>query len=200
LICNLAIDKRYFMQKNEAQKTADDIIEIFRVKGGEDYAGEEITQLEHACQAAQLAEQQGFDDEVILAALLHDLGHLLSEDEEDDMDGFGVKDHESVGAEFLKQKGFSDRVTTLIKSHVQAKRYLCFANKRYYDNLSNASKMTLGFQGGPMTEEEAKEFEQNPLKNLIIRMRTWDEEAKLTNVPVPNMQVYRDMIVRHLRK
>jgi phosphonate degradation associated HDIG domain protein len=188
------------MQKKEAQKTAEEIIEIFRVKGGEDYAGEEVTQLEHACQAAQLAEQQGFDDEVILAALLHDLGHLLSDDEEDHMDGFGVKDHESVGADFLSERGFSDKVTTLIKSHVQAKRYLCFANKRYYDNLSNASKMTLGYQGGPMTEEEARTFEQNPLKNLIIRMRTWDEEAKLTDVPVPNLQVYRDMMVRHLSR
>ena len=179
---------------------ADEIIEIFRVKGGEDYAGEEITQLEHACQAAQLAEQQGFDDEVILAALLHDLGHLLSEDEEDDMDGFGVKDHEAVGANFLKEKGFSEKVTTLVNSHVAAKRYLCFANKRYFENLSEASKMTLAFQGGPMTEAEAKAFEQNPLKNLIIRMRTWDEEAKLTDVPVPSLQVYKDMIVRHLRK
>ena len=188
------------MQKNEAQKVADEIIEIFRVKGGEDYAGEEITQLEHACQAAQLAEQQGFDDEVILAALLHDLGHLLSEDEEDDMDGFGVKDHEAVGANFLKEKGFSEKVTTLVNSHVAAKRYLCFANKRYFENLSEASKMTLAFQGGPMTEAEAKAFEQNPLKNLIIRMRTWDEEAKLTDVPVPSLQVYKDMIVRHLRK
>ena len=188
------------MQKNEAQKVADEIIEIFRVKGGEDYAGEEITQLEHACQAAQLAEQQGFDDEVILAALLHDLGHLLSEDEEDDMDGFGVKDHEAVGANFLKEKGFSEKVTTLVNSHVAAKRYLCFANKRYFENLSEASKMTLAFQGGPMTEAEAKAFEQNPLKNLIIRMRTWDEEAKLTDAPVPSLQVYKDMIVRHLRK
>ena len=188
------------MQKNDAQKVADEIIEIFRVKGGEDYAGEEITQLEHACQAAQLAEQQGFDDEVILAALLHDLGHLLSEDEEDDMDGFGVKDHEAVGANFLKEKGFSEKVTTLVNSHVAAKRYLCFSNKRYFENLSEASKMTLAFQGGPMTEAEAKAFEQNPLKNLIIRMRTWDEEAKLTDVPVPSLQVYKDMIVRHLRK
>jgi phosphonate degradation associated HDIG domain protein len=187
------------MQKKEAESTADEIIEIFRNKGGEDYAGEEITQLEHACQAAQLAEQQGFDDEVILAALLHDLGHLLSDDEEDDMDGFGVKDHEAVGANFLKEKGFSDKVTTLVNSHVAAKRYLCFANKRYFENLSEASKMTLAFQGGPMTEEEAKAFEQNPLKNLIIRMRTWDEEAKLTDVPVPSLQVYKDMIVRHLR-
>ena len=187
------------MKKEDAIKTAEEIIDIFRKKGGEDYAGEEITQLEHACQAAQLAEQNGYDDEVILAAFLHDLGHLLSDDDEDDMDGFGVKDHEGVGAEYLKQHGFSDKVTTLVKSHVAAKRYLCFANKRYFDNLSEASRMTLAFQGGPMTEAEAKAFEQNPLKNLIIKMRTWDEESKEIGVPVPNVQVDREMMVRHLK-
>jgi len=188
------------MTKAEAGKTAEEIIEIFRKKGGEDYAGEEITQLEHACQAAQLAEQQGFDDEVILAAFLHDLGHLLSDDEEDDMDGFGVRNHEAVGADFLKQRGFSDKIATLVKSHVEAKRYLCFANQRYYDNLSQASKMTLAYQGGPMNATEAAAFEQNPLKTLIIRMRTWDEEAKVTNVPVPGLQVYREMMIKHLTR
>ncbi len=186
------------MQQQEAIKTADEIIKIFGIKGGDNYAGEEITQLEHACQAAQLAEQQGFDDEVILAAFLHDLGHLLDDDGVDDMDGFGVKDHEGVGAEYLKERGFSDKVTTLVKAHVQAKRYLCFVNKRYYDNLSHASKMTLAFQGGPMTEPEAQAFEQNPLKNLIIRMRTWDEEAKVTDVPVPDLEIYRNKIINHL--
>lgn len=187
-----------FMQKEDAVRVADEIIEIFSNKGGDNYAGEEITQLEHACQAAQLAEKQGFDDEVILAAFLHDLGHLIGDDSEDDMDGFGVKNHEGVGADFLKQRGFSDRVITLVNAHVQAKRYLCFANKRYYDNLSEASKMTLLFQGGPMTEAEAKTFEDNPMKNLIIRMRTWDEEAKLTDVPVPDLGIYREKMVRHL--
>jgi phosphonate degradation associated HDIG domain protein len=186
------------METTQAEKIADEVIAIFAAKGGTDYAGEEITQLEHACQAAQLAEKQGFDDEVILAAFLHDLGHLLDDNEEDHMDGFGVKDHEGVGAGYLKQKGFSDKIATLVNAHVQAKRYLCFANKRYYDNLSHASKMTLLYQGGPMNEAEAAAFEQNPLKNLIIRMRTWDEEAKVKEVPLPDLKIYRDKIVRHL--
>ncbi|MDB5284493.1 MAG: hypothetical protein JWO06_3568 [Bacteroidota bacterium] len=187
------------MDKSKAEQTAEEVIEIFRKKGGADYAGEEVTQLEHACQAAELAEKQGYEDEVILAAFLHDLGHLLDEDVEH-MDGYGVKDHEGVGADFLLKRGFSEKMAALIKSHVAAKRYLCFANKRYYDNLSHASKMTLGFQGGPMTEEEAKAFESNPLKNLIIKMRTWDEEAKVAGVPVPDLNVYREKIVTHLER
>lgn len=190
--------KTSVMEKTQAEKIADEVIEIFRQKGGNDYAGEEVTQLEHACQAAALAEKQGFDDEVILAAFLHDLGHLLEEDGVEHMDGYGVKDHEAVGADYLRQRGFSEKMATLIKSHVAAKRYLCYANKRYFDNLSHASKMTLEFQGGPMGEEEAKAFENNPLKNLIIRMRTWDEEAKVTGQPLPDLKVYREKMVKHL--
>jgi 2-amino-1-hydroxyethylphosphonate dioxygenase (glycine-forming) len=186
------------MDKQQANKTATEIIEIFNQKGGSDYAGEEVTQLEHACQAAQLAEAQGFDDEVILAAFLHDLGHLLDDEDVEMMEGYGVKDHEAVGADYLRERGFSEKIATLIQSHVAAKRYLCFVNQRYYDNLSHASKMTLAFQAGPMTAEEAKAFENNPLKNLIIRMRTWDEEAKVKDVPVPDLSVYRQKIVRHL--
>src|SRR3984957_3005997 len=114
------------MNKQEAEKTADEIIGIFSLKGGSNYAGEEVTQLEHACQAATLAEQQGFDDEVILAAFLHDLGHLLEEDGLEQMEGYGVKDHEAVGADYLRERGFSEKIATLIQSHVAAKRYLCF--------------------------------------------------------------------------
>jgi phosphonate degradation associated HDIG domain protein len=186
------------VQPNQAEKIADEIICIFHNKGGSDYAGEPVTQLEHACQAAQLAEKQGYDDEVILAAFLHDLGHLLEEEGLEQMEGYGVKDHEAVGADYLRGRGFSNKVADLINSHVAAKRYLCYANRRYYDNLSDASKMTLKFQGGPMNEEEAKAFEANPMKNLIIKMRTWDEEAKMQGIPVPDLKVYRDKIVKHL--
>ena len=185
------------MQQQAAEQIANEVITLFKQKGSADYAGEAITQLEHACQAAQLAEKDGQSDEVILAAFLHDVGHLLDEGHEA-MDGYGVKNHEGVAAEYLKQHGFSDRLVTLVNAHVDAKRYLCFANKRYFDNLSEASKITLQFQGGPMGEDEARDFEKNPLKNLIIKMRTWDEEAKLVNVPLPDLQSYKAKIIQHL--
>ena len=187
------------MESTQVQQTADEIIGLYHRKGNSNYIGEEITQLEHACQSAQFAERDGQDDEVILAAFLHDLGHLLDEEENaEDMNGYGVKDHEAIGAEYLKARGFSDKLTLLIKSHVEAKRYLCAVNKRYYDNLSHASKMTLEFQGGVMSEEEVKTFESNPFKNLIIKMRTWDEAAKEKDVPLPDLEVYRDKIVQLL--
>lgn len=189
------------MKKTDAEKAADIIMSIFERKGNENYSGEKVTQLEHACQAAQLAEIDGNDDEVILAAFLHDLGHLLDDIKgTEQMDGYGVMDHEAVGAEYLRVFGFSKKIITLVKSHVEAKRYLCYANKRYFDNLSHASKMTLQFQGGPMNEEEAKTFEANPLKNLIIKMRSWDEEAKVENLALPSLDSYRDKIVKHLQR
>jgi phosphonate degradation associated HDIG domain protein len=187
------------MQLQQAQTIADQIITLFNNKGAANYAGEEITQLEHACQAGQLATDDGQPDEIVLAAFLHDIGHLLDDSPDaEDMNGYGVMDHEKVGADHLLQLGFSNTIATLIAAHVSAKRYLCAVNKRYYDNLSTASKATLQFQGGPMSDAEVRVFEANPLWRLIVKMRSWDEEAKHPNIPLPNMEIYRSKIVAHL--
>jgi 2-amino-1-hydroxyethylphosphonate dioxygenase (glycine-forming) len=181
------------------QSIADEIISLFRQHGGNEYAGEKITQLEHMYQAAQLAEEQGFDEEVILAAFLHDIGHIcVAANAGNEMDGFGIKDHEEVGADYLSKKGFSKKLIRLVESHVEAKRYLTWKQPGYYDQLSEASKKTLEFQGGRMSEEEATAFEQYPLFSLIVQMRLWDEEAKVENLQMGSLDKYRDMIVRHL--
>lgn len=185
----------------KARETADEIIQLYKKHGGEEYAGEKVSQLEHMSQAAQLAQQQGFDDEVVLAAFLHDIGHICAAEQEDNnMGGFGIKDHEEVGATFLKNKGFSKRVIRLVESHVEAKRYLTFKNPSYYDQLSDASKKTLEYQGGRMSKEEAEAFEQYPLFSLIISMRKWDDEAKIENKPLPDIEQFRDLIEHHLSK
>jgi len=152
-------------------------------------------------QSAQLAEQQGYEEEVILAAFLHDIGHIcVSAQGDNEMDGFGIKDHEEVGAEYLQAKGFSKKLIRLVESHVEAKRYLTRKRPGYYEQLSEASKKTLEFQGGVMSEDEANAFEQYPLFKLIVQMRMWDEEAKIEHQPVGDLEKYRDMIVRHLSK
>lgn len=198
IIMNGRVEKS--MKKIQAQKIANEIISLFEKKGSANYSGEAVTQLEHACQTAQLAEKDGNDDEVVLAAFLHDLGHLLNDKPDmEEMDGYGVKDHEAIGAEYLKQRGFSQKLITLVNAHVEAKRYLCAINQRYFDNLSHASKMTLAFQGGVMREDELDVFERNPLKNLIIKMRAWDEEAKHENIPLPDLNLFRNKIVKHLQ-
>lgn len=187
------------MTAEQAEKIADEIIGLFEGYGGTEYAGEKVSQLEHMAQAAQLAEQQGYDEEVILAAFLHDIGHISeAASGNNEMDGFGIKDHEELGAEFLRRKGFSKKIVRLVESHVEAKRYLTVKDPDYYARLSEASKKTLEFQGGPMTREEAEAFEQYPLFPLIIQMRKWDELAKIENKQLPDLQYYRQMIFHHL--
>jgi putative nucleotidyltransferase with HDIG domain len=153
---------------------------IYDKHGGSNYYGEDVTQYQHALQTAYLAEQYSPNDhELIIAALLHDIGHLLGEKEEDLMGNLGVLRHESVGAEYLrKQIGLSDRICYLVENHVNAKRYLTHVDKDYYSRLSDASKQTLVYQGGPMTDDEAEKFRSHSQFELCLRMRTFDEEAK----------------------
>jgi 2-amino-1-hydroxyethylphosphonate dioxygenase (glycine-forming) len=195
------------MTTEQAEKITNEIMDLYAGYGGNEYAGEKVTQLEHMVQAAQLAEEQGYDEEVILAAFLHDIGHISEAAKGDEseemsasrrMDGFGIKDHEELGAEFLKEKGFSKKVVRLVESHVEAKRYLTATDPAYYAELSEASKRTLEYQGGPMTREEAEAFTQYPLFPLIIQMRKWDELAKIEHKPLPDLQHYRGMILHHL--
>jgi len=187
------------MNKEKADKVTDEIMQYYEQHGGEEYAGEKVTQLEHMVQAAQLAEEQGYDEEVILAAFLHDIGHLCEEGRgENQMGEFGIKNHEEIGAEFLAKKGFSKKVARLVESHVEAKRYLTYKDPEYYDQLSDASKKTLEYQGGRMEKDEAEAFEKYPLFDLIIKMRRWDEQAKVEHKPLPNLDHYRKMILHHL--
>jgi putative nucleotidyltransferase with HDIG domain len=98
------------MTSEQARQVTDEIFELYENYGGAEYAGEKVSQLEHMVQAAQLAEEQGHDEEVILAAFLHDIGHISeAANGENEMDGFGIKDHEEIGAEFLRGKGFSKK-------------------------------------------------------------------------------------------
>ena len=139
------------MTPAQAEKVTDEIMELYNGYGGNEYAGEKVTQLEHMVQAAELAEEQGFDEEVVLAAFLHDIGHISEAakdaaggvDDDNRMGAFGIKDHEELGAEFLRGKGFSKKVCRLVESHVEAKRYLTTRDPAYYAELSDASKKTL---------------------------------------------------------
>src|SRR6201994_158910 len=99
------------MTTEQAEKITNEIMDLYKGYGGNEYAGEKVTQLEHMVQAAQLAEAQGFDNETILAAFLHDIGHIAEhENEENGMNGFGIMDHEALGADFLLERGFSEKV------------------------------------------------------------------------------------------
>jgi phosphonate degradation associated HDIG domain protein len=186
-------------EKTTPEQTADLVISLYEKYGGDDYIGEPVSQIEHMCQSAILAESEGHKEEVILAAFFHDIGHLCEHIMEvKQMDGYGVVDHEKLGADFLLDKGFSENIASLVRNHVQAKRYLTFSNEEYYNKLSEASRKTLEFQGGRMTAEEALVFESDPLFEMHIRLRQWDEKAKLEHQPMPPLQKYRNMMVDHL--
>lgn len=189
------------MKKQEAERTADEIIHLYTLYGGEEYSGEKVSQLEHMVQSAQLARADGFNDEVVLAAFLHDIGHIAEKiTDENSMSSYGIRDHEAIGASFLEDHGFSFRITRLVASHVAAKRYLTLREPGYYDKLSEASKHTLEFQGGPMSDEEADLLEEDPLFREIIQMRRWDEAAKVENQTIPSMNVFKELISKHLQE
>jgi 2-amino-1-hydroxyethylphosphonate dioxygenase (glycine-forming) len=187
------------MGRIKAQKIADEVFSLYEKYGNEDYIGEPVSQLEHMCQAAQLAEAEGYEEEVILAAFFHDIGHLCEHIIDTKlMDGYGVMDHEIIAGNYLRQKGFSKKMTRLVESHVQAKRYLTFKYPDYYDKLSEASRITLTKQGGVMVEAEAKSFETDPLHSLYIKLREWDDKAKLKHQTLPSLDRYKEMAIRHL--
>jgi phosphonate degradation associated HDIG domain protein len=187
------------MNADHARIVVDEIFSLYENYGAADYIGEPVSQIEHMCQAAQLAEAEGYDDEVILASFFHDIGHLCEHIyETKQMDGYGVMDHESLGSQYLREKGFSEKIARLVESHVPAKRYLTFKYPEYYTKLSEASKATLDKQGGRMDDAEAKQFEADNLYLLFIKIREWDDKAKIEKVPLPSLEVYKQMAFQHL--
>jgi phosphonate degradation associated HDIG domain protein len=178
--------------KNPSQ-VVDEVFDLYKKFGEADYIGEPVSQIEHMSQSAELAINEGFDDEVVLAAFFHDIGHIcvMNGASDENMGGYGKKSHEKIGADYLRSCGFPERVAKLVENHVQAKRYLTYKFPEYYDQLSEASRKTLEYQGGVMSEAEGKAFENDALFETSIRMRKWDELAKERHVPVMDMDLLR---------
>jgi phosphonate degradation associated HDIG domain protein len=167
------------------------IADLFARRGLEMYAGEPVTQTEHALQAALQAEQSGADSALITAALLHDVGHLLHElDEDCAEDGIDDK-HEALGAEWLSQH-FDFEVVEPVRLHVAAKRYLCAVDEDYFAQLSPASRLSLQLQGGPFTTAQVRKFEEHPCFAAAIKLRRWDEQAKVPQLQTPPLERYLD--------
>jgi phosphonate degradation associated HDIG domain protein len=183
-------------------EAVNEIMFMYERYGTEDYIGEPVSQIEHMCQCAQLAEAAGADDDVILAAFFHDIGHLCEfafpEKKIQHMDNAGIVDHENLGAAYLLSLGFSEKIASLVKSHVAAKRYLTYHYPEYYNQLSEASKKTLEFQGGIMTEDEAVAFEEDDLFDQYVAIRRWDDLAKQAQQSSPPLFYYKQMMIEHL--
>ena len=173
----------------------DDIATLFARRGHEQYAGEPVTQLEHALQTALLAEEAGADDELVTACLLHDLGHLL-QDLGDTPTLRGVDDvHQYRALPFLRGL-FGDAVLDPIKLHVDAKRYLCLMEPSYWAHLSPASKQSLEKQGGVFSEREAEAFISQAFATESVRLRRYDDLAKVPSKSVPDLSHYAQLLVQ----
>jgi phosphonate degradation associated HDIG domain protein len=176
-----------------------DIETLFARKGAEQYSGESVTQLEHALQCAFLAEQSGADDEIITAALLHDLGHMLHDLNSEfgpSPTVHGVDDvHQYIALPFLRGL-FSNKVLSAIQLHVDAKRYLCAMRPEYFTSLSADSVRSLKLQGGIFSETEAKVFIGQLGAEDAIRVRIWDDLAKVHGLKTPTLRHYLNIAER----
>jgi phosphonate degradation associated HDIG domain protein len=174
------------------------IVELFAAHGDSNYGGEAVTQREHALQAAHFARQMGAPEHVVVAALLHDIGHLLHDLPEDAPD-HGVDDlHEALAYQWMEPR-FIEAVTQPACLHVQAKRYLAHAEEGYFAQLSPPSVQSLAIQGGPMTADEAAEFAKHPHFEDAILLRCCDEAAKVPELKVDSLESYLPLIEQCLR-
>lgn len=171
----------------------DQIERLFQKHGDSQYGFEAVSQLEHALQAAALAEQNGADPSLIAAALLHDVGHLLH-NLPDDSTKKGIDDqHESLGQRWL-QRYFDDPVIEPVRLHVAAKRYLCAIEPEYMASLSEPSIQSMAVQGGVMNPDEVQAFAALTHCENAVRLRRWDDAAKVVGLPTPPLRHFLDVI------
>lgn len=169
--------------------------DIFERRGSEEYLGEPVTIAEHMLQGATLAERDGHDEEIIVAALLHDIGHFTSEFGTFSMTDTEDRYHEQAGAQVL-ERFFPTVITDCVRYHVAAKRYLCATRPVYFDNLSAASVHSLNLQGGPMAAREVAEFEQNQNLQKIVQVRYLDDAGKEAGMATADYWYFAPMVQR----
>jgi phosphonate degradation associated HDIG domain protein len=168
---------------------------VFAERGAEEYLGEPVTIAEHMLQGAMLAEKEEAGDELVAAALLHDIGHFTG--------AFGTyspadtedRHHDEEGARLLAPF-FPAVIVECVRLHVAAKRYLCATDPSYLTKLSSASVHTLSLQGGPMDAQEVAAFRLNPFHREAVRVRLWDEGGKRPDVGTPPFAHYAPLLQR----
>lgn len=169
--------------------------DIFERRGGEEYLGEPVTMAEHMLQGATIAEQNGEPEIIVVSALLHDIGHFTSEFGMFSMEDTKDRLHEDAGAKVL-QNFFPQLVIDCVRYHVAAKRYLCATRPSYFYKLSEASVHSLNLQGGPMCDDEVREFEKNPYLKDILKVRYLDEAGKREDMNIPSFSHFAPMVQR----
>ena len=181
------------MKNATAEQKVDALFNYMEARG-QSFYDEVVTQLEHALQCAALARQNNAGPTLITSALLHDLGHFILDEHNADK-AFLATDlnHEEIGAAYLAPF-FPEAVTTPIRLHVPAKRYLCATDTSYHDGLSEASKRSLKVQGGVMSDAEREAFEQIPHFRDALTLRRWDDLAKVKGLEIAKLETYREIV------
>ena len=161
-----------------------EVLALYGARGSGAYFGERVSMTEHGLQAAHFAQVQAAPATLVVAALLHDVGHLLETVPEAIEDWTSDAHHEVSGARWLAQR-FPASVSEPVRLHVPAKRYLCATDPHYFSQLSPASVHTLQLQGGPMVTEEVTRFEREPWHREAVRVRRWDDQGKVAGLKTP---------------
>lgn len=175
--------------------TLPDLEKLFKAHGHIEYSGEGVTQLEHALQCGQLAEEAGADEALVAAAFLHDLGHMLNlQGESPTVRGIDDQ-HQYFAIPFIRPL-FPAAVVEPIRLHVDAKRALCALEPGYYDALSEDSKRSLALQGGTYAPAEAEAFAAKPYAKDAMRLRRWDDLAKVQGKATPDLAHYLAVVER----
>ncbi|MFN7572767.1 MAG: HD domain-containing protein [Betaproteobacteria bacterium] len=172
-----------------AEHPVDALLALYARLGAQSYGTESISQLAHALQSAWLAEMAAAPDSLIAAALLHDVGHLLQEDQHE----APREDHAAVGARWLVQ-WFGPEVVEPIRLHAQAKRYLIATEPGYYDGLTRASRHSLSWQGAALADDERRRFAALPYARDAVALRRWDDRAKDPAAHPPPLSHYRALL------
>lgn len=172
---------------------AQEVLAIYGRRGASVYFGERVSMTEHGLQAAHFARVQGAPDTLVVAALLHDIGHLLEAVPEAIEDWVSDAHHEVIGARWLARR-FPAAVFEPVRLHVPAKRYLCATDPDYLSELSAASIHTLQLQGGPMAADEVARFEREPWYKEAVRVRRWDDQGKVAGLKTATLAEYAAVI------
>jgi len=169
------------------------IFDLFARRGAEEYMGEKVSMAQHMEQSAACAAAEGASDELVIASLLHDIGHFVGDFPIEALENGIDNLHEDAGAHFL-EPFFPASVTEPIRLHVAAKKYLCAVDENYMSCLSDASINSLQVQGGPMSQPEVEEFESNPHYLAAVDVRKYDDDGKVAGLDIKPVESYRDKL------
>jgi len=181
------------MPGGNSENAVDFILELFARQGATEYMGEAVTMSQHMEQTAACAVADGAAAELVIAALLHDIGHFIGKHSIDALEKGIDNNHEDVGANYL-QTHFPATVSEPVRLHVAAKRYLCATDPAYLGRLSNASINSLKVQGGPMNNSEIESFEANPHHRAAVKLRLYDDDGKVAGLSINPVTTYRETL------